>query len=237
MPKESEKITVKKFSGETSVIEKEIPKAEPITGEELIAPIIPEMPEPTKSVIDMDAPDSTATASNPTIPIQPLNVPVVTDSEGTQFDPALHRTDADGNPRYGATGKFLKKYKTGQRAESSANQTTATSAGADEFDNGAEILLQTGYGICASFLTNDFRPESQEEHMSLKIPLAAFLREKGMAGMSSTQLLILSLAAYVSKKAAKPTVRDRFVLWYLKVRAFFKGEPQPKEPVKIEPNS
>jgi len=221
-----------------------------IDGEELALPIAENMPEPSPSALN--TPEEAATPAqaapgappvvSPVIPEQPANVPQVKDSEGVQFDPTIHRTDDAGNPRVSpTTGKFLKKYKAGTATTSAPAspgvQTSVASSpsGPDQFDNGAEMLLQTGYGVAASFLTNDIRPESAEEHASLKIPLAAVLRERGSLGMTPTQLLMLSLAAYIGKKAAKPTVKERLIYIYLKARAFIKGEKAPQEIPKIEP--
>jgi hypothetical protein len=200
--------------------------SKPIDGDELALPISENMPEPSPSALK--GPEE-----------QPANIPLIKDSEGVQFDPSIHRTDDAGNPRISpSTGKFLKKYKatsTASPASTIAPQTQGTAAANDQFDNGAEMLLQTGYGVAASFLSNDIRPENAEEHASLKIPLAAVLRERGSLGMTPTQLLMLSLAAYIGKKAAKPTVKERLLIIYLKARAFIKGEKQPTETPKIEP--
>lgn len=246
----SEKIIVKTNKSAEPVVAQSI-QAEPIDGASLIAPIIPEMPEPTKAAVETVSANEQAPATPQpgALPVSPvtqipeasLNVPNVKDSEGTQFDPSLHRSDSNGNPRFGATGKFLKKYKAGAndapRSTPAAPEIVSGNPGIpDQFDNAAEMALQTSYGLVASFFTNDIRPDSQEEHLSLKIPLAAVLREKGNIGLSNTQLLMVSIAAYISKKAAKPTIRERFVLFYLRAKALIKGEKfvEPKKPEEIE---
>ena len=118
----------------------------------------------------------------------------------------------------------------------------------DQYDRMADLYLETGYGIAAGFLGDGIRPEfkvekvttggpglpdqieevlkrtpeGKQEHESLRYPLAAALREKQVTGMSPTQMFLASMAAYLSKKAAKPSVRERFTLLALKVRSWFK---------------
>lgn len=118
----------------------------------------------------------------------------------------------------------------------------------DQYDRMADMYLETGYGIAAGFLGDGIRPEfkvekvttggpglpdqveevlkrtpeGKQEHESLRYPLAAALREKQVTGMTPTQMFLASLAAYISRKAAKPTVRERFTLLALKVRSWFK---------------
>jgi hypothetical protein len=118
----------------------------------------------------------------------------------------------------------------------------------DQYDRMADMYLETGYGIAAGFLGDGIRPEfkvekvttggpglpdqieevlkrtpeGKQEHESLRYPLAAALREKQVTGMTPTQMFLASLAAYVSRKAAKPTVRERFTLCVLKIRSWFK---------------
>ena len=90
------------------------------------------------------------------------------------------------------------------------------------------MLLQTGYGVAAMFLSEHVRPENDAEHTTLKVPLAAMLREKGVITLTPTQLFIFSLAAYVGKKAGNPTVKERAILCYIKLKSFFGFKSQPK---------
>lgn len=118
--------------------------------------------------------------------------------------------------------------------------------GPDQYDASADLFLQVGYGLASSFLGDGIRPEfkverrtqqtaagevveevvkftaeGRQEHESLRLPLAAVLREKQTTGLTPTQMFLASLAAFVAKKAAKPTVRERFTLLALKVKNWF----------------
>lgn len=66
-----------------------------------------------------------------------------------------------------------------------------------------------------------FTAEGKAEHDSLKTPLTAVLREKGNPGLTPTQIFLVSLGAFIAKKAAKPTVRERLTLLALKVKNLF----------------
>jgi len=122
----------------------------------------------------------------------------------------------------------------------------------DQYDQAAEMFLNVGLGVGSSFLGSGFLPEhkiekittggsglpdqteeivkytaeGKQEFESLRLPLAAVLREKQTVGLTPTQMFMASLAAYVAKKSAKPTVRERFTLLFLKVRSWFNKPKQ-----------
>lgn len=94
---------------------------------------------------------------------------------------------------------------------------------ASGYDLTAETYLQIGYGIAEGFFGPDVRPDDESEHAMLKGPLVALLTEKGEIPLSPTALFLLTLAAYASKKAAKPTVRERATIVFLRFRNWFKA--------------
>lgn len=218
--------------GEKEITLADFPAQEtlPIDAEELAAPLAAGMPTPTNAdVAPQVAPPTESTPERPEIK----------DDFGTVFNPDKHRADAFGNP-IKKNGKFLstrgrkeggKNSVPGNEEKSKAEDYVNTSGVPDQFDTAAEMILQTAYGTAAMFLSDEIRPENPEEHITLKVPLAAVLREKGVVQLTPTQLLLFSLAAYAAKKAGKPTVKERAILIYLKAKSFFTGKKQEPKPV------
>ena len=219
----------------------------PISADQMTAPLVESMPLPT---------------GEGSAPVQPAPAPVVDpaqiirDDSGQQFDPTIHLVDDTGKPRIAKNGLFMRKRGPKAGATSSGEQQTflppppnaqpsepvaAQKPAPDQYEVAAEMMLQTGYGVAASFFTNDIRPEfdpktgaltadGQMEHASLHIPLSMVLREKGSTGMTPTQMFCLALAALVAKKAAKPTVKEKFMLLLIKVKSWF----NKNQPVKTQ---
>ena len=141
---------------------------------------------------------------------------------------------------------------TGNESDGTSPFVSAQSGKRDQYDQAAEMFLNVGLGVGSSFLGSGFLPEHKIERIttggpgvpdqieevvkytaegkqeleSLRFPLAAVLREKQTVGLSPTQMFLASLAAYVAKKSAKPTVRERFTLLFLKVRGWFNKPKQ-----------
>lgn len=141
---------------------------------------------------------------------------------------------------------------TGNDADGTSPFVSSQSGKRDQYDQAAEMFLNVGLGVGSSFLGSGFLPEhkiekvttggpgvpdqidevvkytteGKQEFESLRLPLAAVLREKQTVGLSPTQMFCASLAAYVAKKSAKPTVRERFTLMYLKIRSWFNKPKQ-----------
>jgi len=208
--------------------------AVPIAADELALPLNEGMPTPTGAEVTPPASQEPFTPA-PTVEIRDVN--------GTLFDPTKHRKDEFGNP-VRQDGRFLsnrgrKKGGTNKTTDANATLETEEKPNAedfvnktgipDQYDTGAEMLLQTAYGVAAMFLSDGIRPENDAEHTTLKVPLAAVLREKQTVQLTPTQLLLFSLAAYIGKKAGNPTVKDRAILLYIKIKGFFGFKTQPKQ--------
>lgn len=210
-------------------------EAVPISAADLGAPLADNMPEPTNagSGNTENMPGMGEDAEN-----NPRNPPLtgeIKDKSNRLFDPNRHAANFDGSPKFNKNGFFISKTlgrpKKGSESETSSGPGVGTKEHAksgasyfntsgipDEYDQAAELYLNLGYGLAASWFSDEIRPESQEEHASLKMPLSAVLREKGVVDLSPTQMFLISLGAYIAKKAQKPTVKERFTLLYLKVR-------------------
>lgn len=206
----------------------EIPAVEgtPISVEALVSPLVETMPEPTA------VPDSSNPAPANSIPAPTTEARRILDNRGTAFDPARHAVDDKGNPRLNKRGNFISNSvgrPAGKSTASDAEQPDAktpikdlvNNGAPDLFDQTAEMYLGIGYGIAASFLSDEIRPENKEEHDSMRIPLSMALREKGDIPLSAMQMFWLAFAAYVAKKTAKPTVRERFGIMVHRIKSFF----------------
>ncbi len=206
----------------------------PIGADELAEPLNEGMPTPTGADVTPPASQEPFTPSAPP--------PEIRDVNGTLFDPVKHRKDEFGNPvrkegrflsnrgrKAGGTNKATDANATVEDEKPNAEDFVNKTGIPDQYDTGAEMLLQTFYGVAAMFLSDGIRPENDAEHTTLKVPLAAVLREKQTVQLTPTQLLLFSLAAYIGKKAGNPTVKERAILLYIKVKGFFGFKTQPKQ--------
>jgi hypothetical protein len=146
-------------------------------------------------------------------------------------------TNPDGTPKtHKSTGNFMKKIGVEgpppAPAPVSNSQAFNLSRQPDKFDSQADMALQALYGVAAGFLSDEVRPDNKEEHESIRMPLAAVMREKQFDRITPTQLLIVSLLAYVGKKATKPTVKERFMIWVMRIRNL--GKPKQVQPAPAE---
>jgi hypothetical protein len=203
------------------------------TSEKLVADLAASMPEPTGIPESNSAP----VLNFPTAPAKPTGIK---DSRNTIFDAKRHAVDDKGNPRLNKNGNFISnkvgrpagsKSKNGEKVADlpDSEQPDAkipvveliNNGAPDIYDQTAQMYLNVGFGIAASFLTNDIRPETPEENASMQVPLAAGLREKGEIPLSAWQLFAISVTAHVAKKFEKPTVKERFLLIVHRIRNFF----------------
>ena len=220
--------------------EEKIDNITPINASELTKGMIENMPTPTADpLISEQSTDDLFPEIPPDRPLTPENNSgeQIRDASGKIFDPNFHGSK-DGKPLYDNDGNFQGKRgrKKGQKNKvdpETGEQTIPHNTGEpDAFDMHAEIMLQMSYGILASFFTDKIRPTDKTEHDSLKIPLAAVYREKGEVDIKPSWLLAASIIAYVGKKSAEPTVKERIALYYYRVKSFFTKKKQPPE--KIE---
>lgn len=200
------------------------------TAEDLVAPIIGEMPEPTGDNFSLE---NSPTHSD------------LTDEAGTKFDPAVHKVDSDGKAiREG--GKFVRNKRgrppgklntsaqprskipgTESPASGAAAQTATSQAGGEApdpdavFSGQAETCLRLGYGCGALIFGEDFFPENEAEHKSLKDPLVELIREKGGMPLTPTQAFCFAVFAFGCKKYQKPTIKERCVILYMRIKTWF----------------
>ena len=257
-PEESITETAKGEDKKTALVKEvlETPsnEAEEISAKELALPLVENMPEPTGSQaaapIMPEAPEEPSQRSerDDSPRSEPINTDAFRDRSGKTFDPQKHKANSDGTPRKNARGDFISATigrPSAKKEEQSQSASTArpevknfiNTGAPDDFDQAAELYLQFGYGVAASFLSEGIRPDDQTEHNSLKIPLAAVLREKGKVGLSPTEMLLLACGAYFGKKMGNPTVRERVALWYMKGKSLFDRWTGRKtkrlEPIKV----
>jgi hypothetical protein len=167
------------------------------------------------------------------------------DAAGTLFDNKIHKVEEDGKPTI-RSNNFVRLSKGRPRkteiaARDFAPDNSPKSTAGELFPNVAEknpknkkaVTPETDYSLVADmyiesvmaitsgFLGEEIKPENEEERNMLKIPLVKVLEEKGEIPFTPTQLLLLSIVAYISKKSEKQTVRERAGLLMLRVKKFF----------------
>lgn len=150
--------------------------------------------------------------------------PVVRDRDGREFDPAIHKTDQDGNPVYNADGTIKKKR--GRRAGSLGSSVGQSTDGAQE------KARNTGYvelgHVSATLLCNtaiaifgeDWEPHTNKvtqtnERDFLAQSFAAYYQAKNMPDLPPGAMLAVALSAYALPRLATsaPTRAKLKVMW------------------------
>ncbi len=200
------------------------------TAEELVAPLADRMPPVTESAETVSS-----------APVEPAVVRPQDDG-GTPFDPDRHAVDEFGNPRKNRSGRYYSKLlgKKGEgkggaagkksetvRAQPTFNVDDGSPAPSgengpvqDQYDAMAEVYLQSAYGPLIVGFTDEARPDEQE-HAALKIALANYLRFKQATELSPGWGLSATIAAVLVRKSAKPKVKERIALLYIRVKDWF----------------
>ncbi len=218
---------------------------ETVTVESITAPLAERMPPITPGTNSTPAP---GTESAPAAPAAPASVPAYTgpavyDSRGIKFSPVRHQMDAGGNPIKNTKGNFILRpeYRkahqiaggtqaaspapTGERGPATFGGASSTPGkesvtGPDEYDLQAEVYLQSGYGPLMLAFSPAVRPDA-EQHAALKQSLAALLRKKQTKELDPAWAFGLTAVAVFVVKTQEPTVKERVVLYWLKVKGFF----------------
>ncbi len=216
-----------------------------VSAQELTAPLAERMPPVTPGQGDSQAP---APEVKPAAPVP--EGPAVYDSRRIKFSPARHQANADGTPVKNRKGNFVLKAdyrqahgqrplvgKTAGPTPAPAERPPATfggespspglvpPAGPDEYELMAEVYLQSSYGPMMLAFTPEVRPD-HEEHAALKQSLAALLRKKQSKELDPAWAFGLTATAVFVRKTQNPTVKERLVLYWIKVRAAF-GKKTP----------
>lgn len=145
------------------------------------------------------------------------------DKGGVPFDPAIHATDENGNPKLTRTGNFARKRgrKPSDKDDAGTDLAPKNSPKTEDdllIDAHAENIVQGVYGVSCSLLGEEFMPENEAEHIRLKNSLAAYMKASGHTNPPPELALIAAGAGYFGKRLAKPTVRARIVTIYIKAR-------------------
>lgn len=223
-------------------------EAAPIGADELAGPLAENMPEPTSA--DVQGIKLEVDEEDGSINSDPKNPPLTSgyrDKSNRVFNPDKHRSNPDGTPKFNKNGFFLSKdagrppgstksssAEGGKEKQPESLRYFNTTGIPDEYDKAAELYLSVGFGLLATYFTNDIKPENIEEQGSLTIPLAAVLREKGMIDLTPTQLFMIALGSHIAKKSSKPTVKEKMTLLYLRIRSFFVKEKMTRETADIK---
>ena len=206
-------------------------QTELVTAAEIVAPLGERMPPVTESIPET----APAEAPKPA----PMSAEI-RDGKGTLFNAARHQVNPDGTPKRNGKGNFMLRndYRQGkgragqERAtsqspvvpgEPSFADATPAAPGqpvGDQFDAAAEVYLQAAYGPLQIAFGPDIRADA-EDHFALKIAVANYLRATGATELSPGWALTITLAAFAAKKASVPTVQQRALTVWEKIRALF----------------
>lgn len=221
-----------------------------ITAEELTGPLIAGMPEVTGENKDNSnefvGPSLPSFEITPNKQEKTIFPP---DDRGNPFDPFTHKTDENGKPiknkkgfyysKYIGRGGAQKKAATHETNESRENEKPLPSfegveGGAsvnnsetaqkdqpiDEATGVALLAVPTFDGLMQTLFTGDVALTVEE--MARINPFAAnYIRSKGMKDVPPLAALALIVVATYAPKFTKPTVKERCVLFYMKIRNIF----------------
>jgi hypothetical protein len=147
-----------------------------------------------------------------------------TDSAGEKWDPAKHSKKKTKN----AAGRWHAK--NGRRPNTAGASAPAQdpaqvsvvgdspgqqflpgfAPAVDRFDAAAELYTQTGYAILGALFKapDEWRPDSDGEHASLKSAVAAYLRHKQTEDLPPGMALALGLGSFVVPRLMRPKTRQ-----------------------------
>lgn len=229
-----------------------ISPAVPVSADELIAPLVAGMPEPTDSPLGAN-PDGSPHPDAPKLG--------QVDTAGVVFDPEKHKADETGRPKTDVNGRFYAKNVGRKKGQASApksepandtpefeviNNGNGSTAGAgaipadagpsptggngirDRFDHMANIYCQGGYGVATTFFADDgWQPKNAAEHEGLRSAVAAYLRAKNSEELPPGAILTLAISAYAGERITRPKTKEKLLLLWLRIRPWFGFKNKP----------
>ena len=201
------------------------PEAEPLTPAD-INPTVEGWPEPTHNAKEQAPADQPA--PNGAQPNAPQSGELK-DRKGRVFNPQIHSSNPDGTPKFNKNGLFIFKG-AGRPKGSAANE--AEDYGADNYDAQAEQMLRLYYGGMQTVFDDDaWQPTDEAEHTFVKNPLARVFREMQMPQLPAKLEFGLAFSAYNIKRTQSPKTKEKLIILWLRVRAWFgKKKPEPLPP-------
>jgi hypothetical protein len=204
-----------------------------VTPAEIVAPLGDRMPPVTETAGETPPADVPPPSNPPPSSVEQR------DAKGNLFNPSRHQVNADGSPRRNAKGNFILRndYRQGKNRPGNVRPSppspsvtgeptfadTPAAPGqplADQYDAAAEVYLQAAYGPLQIAFGPDIRADT-EDHFALKLAVANYLRSTGATELSPGWALSITLAAFAAKKASVPTVQQRALTLWEKIRALF----------------
>lgn len=233
---------------ENKSTENAAPETVQVTAGEIVAPLGERMPPVTVS-----APSGEETTSEPRNETPSTPAPDYRDSRNMKFDAFRHQANADGTPRKNAKGNFMLKneYRRGilrrDGSENGNTQSPRTNNGTpsfaepsangngnlpapDQYELAAEVYLQAAIGPMVMVLGGDIRPDN-DEHAMLKTAIGNYLRATGATELSPGWALTITIAAFAAKKASVPTIQERALGFWDKVKSAFGRKAKIVTPV------
>lgn len=207
------------------------------TGDALAAPLIAGMPEPTgSSAKDVPAGETLPSGEIIAPPPPPVNeYPHATDSEGTKFDPLLHKRNDDGTPKTNkASGKFVllnrgrppgsvnaPKSDTVLPTQTHIPGAVQNASFPDEYTLNAQGYVKAATGGLCVLISDEWAPESEAEEKWLVDMTANYMRAKGSIDLTPGQILALGIAAYAGGRFRKPKTQAKMKTFGETLRGWF----------------
>lgn len=216
-----------------------IEPAKPVSPAELTTPLIAGMPDVTQSINDAASFNAAPDLSLPQSPASQPSGSTITDESGTAFDANYHATDENGTPKKNFKGNFYKKRsKNGEAGEERPRTITPTFVGTHPTGQVAEIspeqkrlraerlakmVIPTIDRFMQGLLTDGAKLDDTEKS-ELTDAMATYAEARGMDDIPPGVVLLALFGGIYAEKLSKPTVKERVMLFYMKVKAFFTGK-------------
>lgn len=152
-----------------------------------------------------------------------------TDRKGRPFDPQLHATDENGNPKYSKKGYFvfLRKDKRGSVDVDAPKKAEYMETALLYFDGGVDAL--------AGILGDHWKPANDDQRKAVARSIARYLESENSPAMTPKQEMLLRLGLYSAPRVTHTTTLDNAKLIIQKcslgIRSFWAtltGKKSPK---------
>ena len=167
--------------------------------------------------------------------------------QAEKFDPAIHATDTDGNPKYRADGSFaLKRGRKAGATQSKINKPERPPQITD-----SEVAARQSGKVCAALCIqlgvvvggDEWLPRKDasigmDEQLQIEAAFANYFNAKGYTDIPPGLALVLSLAAYALPRFTMPKTRTRLARakdWIVSKWVQFRARKAGAN-VRVEPN-
>ncbi len=194
------------------------------SNEQVLGGIVEEMPTPQPHAIEQAQEETKTTASKAQV-----------DDFGRAFDPAIHATDSDGNPRINKDGTFRKKRGSQKSSQVNLPGTTPGDVSTKIGKSIAESIFQIGQLIGGE----EWAPIRNEEYgvderRQMHEAWTAYAEEKEIEDFPPGVAVTIAMLGYIVPRFAMPKTKTRaekFKDWCTLKYVQWKGRKQkPRAP-------